>query len=114
MPLSNTDDFQVRPIGGKGVGLFAARRFAKGEGIYRFDYWSAAEMPIHATNHSCDPNASFDAEGMLRAARQIEAGDEITFDYIAHPIPASPWNFKCECGAKNCVGWIDVGSRQDE
>lgn len=109
MSLTNTEDFEVRHLGAhKGVGLFAVRKFAAGEPVYRFDYWSHERMPIHATNHSCEPNASFDANGMLVAAGDIEPGEEITFDYLAHPIPASPWNFRCVCGSKNCVGWVDA------
>ncbi len=65
-------------------------------------------MPIHATNHSCDPNAAFDAEGMLVALRDIAPNEEITFDYLKHPTPASPWNFACRCGSSNCVGWISA------
>ena len=84
-----------------------------GESIYRFDYWSQEQMPMHMTNHSCNPNATFNEGGMLVAVRDIEQGEEITFDYMAHPIPASPWNFKCACGADGCVGWIDVGKRKE-
>ena len=85
-----------------------------GESIYRFDYWSYEKMPIHVTNHSCEPNARFNEGGMLIAVREIEPGEEITYDYVAHPIPASPWNFECGCGAKGCVGWIDVGTGKEE
>jgi hypothetical protein len=115
MPLSSSEDFRVVQLDRrKGFGLFANRKFGPGERIYRFDYWSQEQMPIHFTNHSCDPNASFNDEGWLVAAREIEAGEEITFDYTAHPLPASPWNFKCVCGAPRCVGWVDVnaGSRR--
>jgi SET domain-containing protein len=109
MPPSSSESFQVLQVSGqKGVGLFATRKFDAGESIYRFDYWSEELMPIHATNHSCEPNASFDEDGMLVAVREIGVGEEITFDYLAHPIPASPWNFQCVCGSKKCVGWIDA------
>ena len=88
----HSDDFHiVDGQDGKGRGLFASRRFAKGEAIYPFDYWSEEEMPMHATNHSCDPNGSFNDAGMLVALRQIDQGEEITFHYLRHPIPASPW-----------------------
>lgn len=109
MSLSNSEGFQALRIDSqKGVGIFATRKFDVGEGIYRMNYWSGAQMPIHMTNHSCDPNASFDEGGLLVAVREIEPGEEITYDYVAHPLPASPWNFKCGCGAERCVGWIDV------
>ena len=109
MSLSGSEGFQVLRVNSqKGVGIFATRKFGAGEGIYRMDYWSREQMPIHVTNHSCDPNASFDENGVLVAVREIEPGEEITYDYVAHPLPASPWNFKCVCGARGCVGWIDV------
>jgi hypothetical protein len=92
----------------KGSGLFATRSFKRDDPIYEFDYWSCSAMPIHSTNHSCDPNAGFDTDGMLRALRTIAAHDEITYDYLLYPIPASPWNFACECGSADCKGWIDA------
>jgi SET domain-containing protein len=111
MPPSSSDGYQVLRINPrKGVGLFATRKFNVGESIYRLDYWSHEQMPMHATNHSCDPNARFDEGGMLVAVREIEPGEEITYDYVAHPLPASPWNFRCDCEAEGCVGWIDVGA----
>jgi hypothetical protein len=109
MSLSNLNGFKVLQVKRhEGVGLFATRKFNSGESIYRLDYWSHEQMPIHVTNHSCEPNASFNAEGMLVALREIEAGEEITYDYVAHPLPASPWNFECRCGTERCVGWVAV------
>lgn len=115
MQPSSSEGFEVRHIDSrKGVGLFATRGFGAGEDIYRLDYWSRARMPMHATNHSCDPNASFDAGGMLVAVRDIKAGEEITYDYAAHPLPASPWNFECRCGAEGCVGWLSVKGGEEQ
>src|SRR5688572_19150605 len=95
-----------RDEGGKGLALFATRAFAPGDAIYRLDYWSSDVMPMHATNHSCDPNGAFDDDGMLIAVRTIAPGDEVTFNYLETPTPASPWNFECLCGSANCVGWV--------
>jgi SET domain-containing protein len=115
MQLSSSESYQVLDINPqKGVGLFARRKFKVGESIYQLDYWSHEQMPMHATNHSCEPNASFNEDGMLVAVREIEPGEEITYDYVAHPIPASPWNFKCACEAKRCLGWINVGTSKEE
>ena len=94
--------------GRKGAGLFATRGFALGAALFQFDYWSQAAMPMHSTNHSCDPNAAFDQAGMLRALRAIAPHEEITYDYLLYPIPAAPWNFGCACGARDCKGWIDA------
>jgi hypothetical protein len=109
MPDGQTPGFEVvAGEGRKGSGLFARRRFERGDPLYEFDYWSRRLMPIHSTNHSCDPNAGFDPEGMLRALRTIAEGEEITYDYLLYPIAASPWNFECECGSSDCKGWIDA------
>jgi SET domain-containing protein len=98
----------VEDAEGKGAGLFASRMFRAGDDIYVLDYWSEERMPLHATNHSCDPNSAFDDAGMLVVLREIAKGEEITYDYLEHPIPASPWNFKCLCGSGNCRGWINA------
>lgn len=109
MLLSNTEHFQmVATADAKGRSLFATRAFKTGEAIYQLDYWSQDLMPMHVTNHSCNPNASFAETGTLSARCDIPAGAEITFNYLDHPTPASPWNFECHCGAENCIGWIDA------
>ncbi|MBL8189061.1 MAG: SET domain-containing protein-lysine N-methyltransferase [Acidobacteria bacterium] len=94
--------------------LFSTQAYVVGEAIYPFDYWSQEVMPMHLSNHSCDPNGRFDESGMLVAVRAIAAEEEITFDYLAHPLPASPWNFECLCGASNCRGWIKAADIQVE
>jgi len=73
--MSSVEDFRVLDLEGKGAGLFATRPFERGEGIYAFDYWSKEVMPMHLTNHSCDPNGSFnEKESWLRCetSRQVK------------------------------------------
>ena len=107
MPLSVTKDFHIRDNPNhKGRGLFASRMFVKDEAIYPLDYWSKELMPIHVTNHSCDPNAAFNEQGMLIALREIKENEEITYDYLRHPIAASPWDFACKCESEGCIKWI--------
>jgi len=63
--------------------------------------------PARLLNHSCAPNcAAEEAEGRIWivAGRDIEAGEEITFNYNfdleayqEHP---------CQCGSPDCVGYI--------
>src|SRR5690349_15550161 len=63
--------------------------------------------PAKFINHSCDPNCEAEFFGdmiWIMAKRDIEPGEEITFnysydleDYKEHP---------CKCGAANCVGYI--------
>ncbi|MGA0134363.1 MAG: SET domain-containing protein [Opitutales bacterium] len=70
---------------------------------------SGGDNPARWANHSCRPNAVLvwhdeTREAWLTAARRVEAGEEITFDYgfnlaeaMAHP---------CHCGSPDCVGRI--------
>ena len=52
-------------------------------------------------NHSCDPNAGFEDKITLVAMRDIEEGEEITFDY-AICMTSNILNMRCLCGNNNC------------
>lgn len=57
-------------------------------------------------NHSCNPNGYINFEDLTyRAMRDIEDGEEITFDYLTTEYELSN-PFKCECGSENCRGQI--------
>lgn len=63
--------------------------------------------PARLINHSCDPNceAVFE-EGRIWivAARDITAGEELTFNY---GFDLEDYRkYSCACGAPNCVGYI--------
>jgi hypothetical protein len=75
-------------------GLTDGRHVIDGEGVAAF------------INHSCDPNCEADeikGRVWVIAARDIEAGEELTYDYnlydgdLDDPSP-------CSCGAHNCRG----------
>ncbi|GAB4424930.1 MAG: hypothetical protein Kow002_14440 [Anaerolineales bacterium] len=56
-------------------------------------------------NHSCNPNAGFSGQIALVAMRDIQAGEEVCFDYAM--CDGSPYDeFVCSCGAENCRGNI--------
>lgn len=57
-------------------------------------------------NHSCEPNIVVDvANRRMVAGRDIEAGEELTFDYnTTEWSMASP--FECGCGQSACVGLV--------
>lgn len=57
-------------------------------------------------NHSCDPNVVDSGESCV-AKRDIEQGEEITWDYTPYMNPIQ--TFECKCGAKNCVGIVTKG-----
>lgn len=56
-------------------------------------------------NHSCDPNCVIQANPHgafdFIAQRPIEAGEEITFDYLSNETEIMGFQ-SCECGAHNC------------
>ncbi len=60
-------------------------------------------------NHSCEPNCVVAIEHErvhLHAARDIAAGEELTFDYAydweAHYPPQMVESHRCACGARRC------------
>lgn len=52
-------------------------------------------------NHSCSPNTGLRKKINVIAIKNIKAGEEITFDYSLSEADIF-WNFKCNCGSKNC------------
>jgi len=61
--------------------------------------------PNDCFNHSCDPNLGFFGQIGLVALRDIQAGEELMFDYAMSD--GSPYDeFKCFCGSANCRGKI--------
>lgn len=65
------------------------------------------EQLVDHFNHSCDPNAGFKGQIFLVAMRDIDAGEEITFDYAMTlaeaPNPEEfPYSLACECGLASC------------
>lgn len=52
-------------------------------------------------NHSCNPNTGIKGQILLVAIRDIQPGEEITFDYAMTDCDPDDY-FKCNCGAKNC------------
>jgi hypothetical protein len=55
-------------------------------------------------NHSCDPNSGLKIRGTtvdLVAIRNIEPGEEITWDYST-TMDEDDWEMDCRCGAASC------------
>ena len=63
------------------------------------------DEPADYINHSCNPNAGICGQITLVAMRDINAGEEITFDY-AMADSSSFDEFDCACGAPNCRGRV--------
>jgi hypothetical protein len=69
-------------------------------------------------NSSCDPNCetskwheagSEDVRVGIFAKRDIDTGEELTYDYLFEHAgtQSMAMSFKCKCGAKNCRGTMD-------
>jgi SET domain-containing protein len=57
--------------------------------------------PNDCFNHSCEPNLGFSGQIGLVAMRDIEAGEELTFDYAMSD--GEPYDeFDCYCGTVSC------------
>lgn len=60
-------------------------------------------------NHSCEPNVLQNSRTVWKAIRDIEANEELTFDYeltTTSKLIKNRRAMKCKCGSKNCRGWI--------
>lgn len=70
--------------------------------------------PSDYVNHSCSPNAGLSGQIALVAMRDIEAGEEISYDY-AMSDGSSYDEFACGCGAEDCRGRVsgDDWKRQE-
>ena len=59
-------------------------------------------------NHSCNPNSGFRGKNELVAIRNINPGEEISYDYSSVSWDDDwtriygRWTMKCNCGEKNC------------
>jgi SET domain-containing protein len=124
------------PIHGRGV--FATKRFEMGEVIIDWSGYSevlsdeAVKLlptedrifvsvidgqnilfypPARFVNHSSNPNAR-GSDSRDIAIRVIEAGEEITVDYVAEQVPGL--SLECNGQAPNCRGLLIVQSRSQE
>lgn len=117
-----------------GMGVFASKPFARGEFILSAkgrilddaDFEDGSYEDCHClqigehtyigasgeiddfVNHSCDPNAGYKITGEqadLVAIRDIQAGEEITFDYSTS-MHNDANELDCACGAPHCRGRI--------
>jgi hypothetical protein len=69
------------------------------------DRYSLPEGLSREMNHSCDPNTWWSGSGMLVARRDIQPGDEVTYDYATADI-AREFEMECRCGSSRCRGTI--------
>lgn len=128
--FGNDSYFDIRTAGNKGIGLFTTiprkkgdvvfiatgpTRYAHFEGKACFDFpdwysvdkdiWIDIALPWVKINHSCEPNTAIDGYRCFRAIKNINAGEEITFDYSISD-DEDDWGFACLCGTESCCGWV--------
>jgi SET domain-containing protein len=78
---------------------FTQRVLQIDEGLYILT--TETPEPNDCFNHSCDPNLGFFGQIGLVAMRDIEAGEELMFDYAMSD--GGPYDeFDCYCGSSNC------------
>lgn len=120
--MSLANGVAVQSRADKQRGLFVVRAVAKDEILIYYDgpvidhatrYSIQIDDNLHIEgtpesnaylNHSCAPNTYVDWAGVfLRALRNLEAGEELTCNYLT-----TDWElhekFVCTCGAPNCYG----------
>ena len=69
------------------------------------DRFSLPEGLSREMNHSCDPNTWWDGSITLVARHDIEAGEEITYDYSTCDID-HVFEMDCSCGSPRCRGTV--------
>ena len=56
-------------------------------------------------NHSCDPNCWWRDQSTITTMQDVQAGDELTFDYATSE-SRPDFRFTCECGTSRCRGEV--------
>ncbi len=127
---------------GMGRAVFAGCDFKRGEIVFetngtRIDHqtehtiqidWEChfePDSPIRLINHSCDPNVGVktNADGLpdFYAFRDIQQGEELTFDYAMTEYMHYPradesleFSLECQCGSPDCRGKLGYYSELPE
>lgn len=56
-------------------------------------------------NHSCDPNTWWVDDDTMIARRDIQPGEELTYDYATTEVTI-PFEMDCRCGSDTCRGKV--------
>lgn len=136
-----TASAEVRPAGAKGRGVYATAGIPAGTVVAGWggmvvdraafaDHEEAWEHAVQIAedlfllpppdleaadlvNHSCAPNCGMEGNIVLVAMRDIEAGEELCFDYAM--TDDNPYfGFACECGQADCRGTVSGDDWQRE
>ncbi len=78
---------------------FTQRVLQIDEGLYILT--AEEKEPNDCFNHSCEPNLGFTGQIGLVTLRDVDAGEELTFDYAMSD--GEPYDeFDCHCGMPTC------------
>jgi uncharacterized protein len=122
-PIHGVGGFAKGGIG-KGTRIieYVGERISKGESVRRCEKnneyifglneeedldGNVAWNPARFFNHSCEPNCEAELDDgriWIIATRDIQAGEEITFNYGYDLVDYR--EYPCRCGAPKCVGYI--------
>ena len=119
-------ELRVGPAEGKGQGVFAAERIEPGQLVWDYqgeekwikdipeELWQYSFQvdydryvvpekgsPGWYMNHSCEPNCLVMGRTRIVAARRIEPGEEVTFDYSTN-VGWEGFAMECKCGRATC------------
>lgn len=122
--------FTIQNTGKYGKGVFSTRPYSKGEVVHTLSgnkltleqivarvvsgneneddifqigkrrYYDLNEIS-RLFNHSCNPNMGIRKTSELFALRDIDKGEQLTYDYSTSVAPTD-WIMRCHCGEKNC------------
>lgn len=84
--------------------------------ISRYSYLILDDVSV-LSNHSCNPSCAINDKNEMIARRDINLGEEITFDYSMTVLPQfyiKNWKMQCKCGAKNCRKTISTAQNIDK
>lgn len=79
---------------------FLSFAYQVGETSFRGPTDQIETMDLY-TNHSCDPTIWWEDEGTMSARRDIDEGEELTFDYGSSETIETAIR-TCGCGSKDC------------
>jgi hypothetical protein len=65
------------------------------------NYYLFLDEPARFFNHSCQPNCGLTPELQLVALRNIEKGEELTYDYSTTMLERD-WKLTCHCNKPEC------------
>jgi uncharacterized protein len=65
------------------------------------DCYIYLDMPARFFNHSCDPNCGLTQDLQLIALKNIDRGEELTYDYSTTMLERD-WTMDCKCGREKC------------